>query len=83
MTESFVQQGFTDFECEVALDEAINGRHRIIPVIVDDIKILKPKMSRVLQFILESFTYIELPCNQDGHVNESFWRRLQDSLPRK
>ena len=57
VTSNFVKIGYTDFECERAIHEVHTGKHKIITLILDDIKILKPQISKALQFIIECFTY--------------------------
>ena len=83
ITPNFVKSEYTRFEYQVAQQEMLKRKHRIIPVLLDDISECKSTMDPNLQSILSSVTYLEWPNESDDKKAERFWKRLQLSLPKK
>ena len=84
ISPSFVRSEFTRFEYQVAQQEMLKRKHRIIPVLLDDISDCQSSMDPNLKTILSSVTYLEWPGDScpDKKVDK-FWKRLQLSLPKK
>ena len=61
----------------------LKRKHRIIPVLLDDISESKSSLDPNLKSILSSVTYLEWPHESDQKKTEKFWKRLQLSLPKK
>ena len=83
ITPNFVKSEYTRFEYQVAQQEMLKRKHRIIPVLLDDISESKSTMDPNLKSILSSVTYLEWPHESDDKKTEKFWKRLQLSLPKK
>lgn len=84
ITPSFVQSEFTRLEYQVAQQEMLKRKHRIIPVLLEDITECEPTMDPNLKVILKSVSYIEWPKDVNNETKvEKFWKRMQLSLPKK
>ena len=72
------------FEFYVAQQAMLDRKHRIIPVLLEDISDFKIIMDENLKTVLSSITYLEWPKEiLDTKKIEKFWKRLQLSLPKK
>ena len=69
-------------EYQKAQHEMLKLKHRIIPIVLEDISDCK-NMDRNLKGILNSVTYIEWPGEENSKRLERFWKKLQLSLPKK
>lgn len=59
ITPSYITSEFTKFEYQVAQQEMLKRRHRIIPILLEDITECKETMDPNLKVILNSGTIIE------------------------
>ena len=84
ISPEYIQSEWTKLEYEVAQQEMLRRKQRIIPVLLDDISQNKSSMDPTLKNILSAVTYLEWPNdNSDEKKSEKFWKRLQLSLPKK
>lgn len=84
ISPDYIQSEWTKLEYEVAQQEMLKRKQRIIPVLLDDISQSKSSMDPTLKNILSAVTYLEWPNDSsDEKKNEKFWKRLQLSLPKK
>ncbi|KAH3867708.1 hypothetical protein DPMN_030841 [Dreissena polymorpha] len=58
-------------------------KHRIIPIVLEDISRLSSIMDKSLKAIISAVTYLEWPMESDSKKIDKFWKRLQLSLPKK
>ncbi|XP_053394475.1 uncharacterized protein LOC123524762 isoform X3 [Mercenaria mercenaria] len=82
ITPSYVTSEFTKFEYQVAQQEMLKRKHRIIPILFDDISECKETMDPNLKVILDSVTYIEWPKDGNEKKLAKFWKRMELSLPK-
>ena len=61
----------------------LKRKHRIIPILLEDITSVKSRMDKNLKGIIDSVTYLEWPGNRCDKKMEKFWKRLTLSLPKK
>ena len=61
----------------------LKRKHRIIPILLEDISSVKATMDKNLKGILDSVTYLEWPGVSCEKKEEKFWKRLTLSLPKK
>ena len=63
----------------------LKRKHKIIPILLEDITSVKPKMDKNLKGIIDSVTYLEWPGSRSENDKkiEKFWKRLTLSLPKK
>lgn len=84
ITPGYLQSEHTMFEFYVAQQAMLDRKHRIIPVLLEDISDFKIIMDENLKTVLSSITYLEWPKEiLDTKKIEKFWKRLQLSLPKK
>ena len=85
MTPRYVESEFTRFEYEKAQQEMLRRKHRIIPLVLEDISGIASNMDKTLKNIVESVTYLEWPEVGDSSSKkmDKFWKRLQLSMPKK
>ena len=84
ISPGYIQSEWTKLEYEVAQQEMLKRKQRIIPVLLDEISQSKSSMDPTLENILSAVTYLEWPNDSsDEKKNEKFWKRLQLSLPKK
>ncbi|XP_045163074.2 uncharacterized protein LOC123527575 [Mercenaria mercenaria] len=86
LTPRYVESEFTRFEYQKAQTEMLKRKHRIIPIMLEDISEMSD-IDKNLKGIIGSVTYLEWP-GSDESTNSSkkldkFWKRLQLSLPKK
>lgn len=67
----------------MAQQEMLKKKHRIIPVLLEDITYLKDSMDPNLKQIIGSVTYLEYPNDSNEKKIQKFWKRLELSLPKK
>lgn len=80
LSPRFLSSEWTRYEYQVALQEMLKKKHRIIPVILEDISEME-NVDETLKQILSSITYIKWPENEKKEKH--FWKTLQFSLPKK
>ena len=61
----------------------LKRKHKIIPVLLEDITSVKSGMDKTLKGIIDSVTYLEWPGTSCEKKVEKFWKRLTLSLPKK
>ena len=61
----------------------LKRKHRIIPILLEDISSVKATMDKNLKGIMDSVTYLEWPGVSCEKKEEKFWKRLTLSLPKK
>lgn len=61
----------------------LKRKHRIIPILLEDISSVKSGMDKNLKGIIDSVTYLEWPEPSCEKKVEKFWKRLILSLPKK
>ena len=61
----------------------LKRKHRIIPILLEDISSVKATMDTNLKGIIDSVTYLEWPGISCEKKEEKFWKRLTLSLPKK
>lgn len=69
-------------EYQKAQHEMLKMRHKIIPIVLDDISKYKT-IDKNLKTILSTVTYIEWPGEEDSKKLEKFWKKIALSLPKK
>ncbi|XP_048757831.2 uncharacterized protein LOC125668095 isoform X2 [Ostrea edulis] len=80
LSPRFLSSEWTRYEYQVALQEMLKKKHRIIPIILEDISAVE-NVDETLKQILSSITYIKWPESEKKEKN--FWKTLQLSLPKK
>ncbi|KAH3867706.1 uncharacterized protein LOC127867596 [Dreissena polymorpha] len=83
LTPRYIESEFTRFEYEKAQQEMLKRKHRIIPIVLEDISGLSSTMDKSLKAIISSVTYLEWPIESESKKIDKFWKRLQLSLPKK
>lgn len=83
LTPRYIESEFTKFEYEKAQQEMLKRKHRIIPIVLEDISRLSSTMDKSLKAIISAVTYLEWPMESDCKKIDKFWKRLQLSLPKK
>ncbi|XP_067678304.1 uncharacterized protein [Haliotis asinina] len=82
LSPDYMESDFTRFEYQVAHNEMLKQKHKVIPLLLQDISQQKHLTDRTLASILKSITYIEWPRNGEESKLKAFWRRLELSLPK-
>ena len=86
LTPRYVESEFTRFEYQKAQTEMLKRKHRIIPIMLEDISNVSD-IDKNLKGIIGSVTYLEWPGAEDSNSSskklDKFWKRLQLSLPKK
>ncbi|XP_062617978.1 uncharacterized protein LOC134279584 isoform X2 [Saccostrea cucullata] len=80
LSPRFLNSEWTRYEYQVALQEMLKKKHRIIPVILEDISDVED-IDETLKQILSSITYIKWPDTEKKEKH--FWKTLQLSLPKR
>ena len=70
---------WTKFEYQVAQQEMLRKRQRIIPIIFREFD--REGIDKNLQIIMSSITYIRWPT--DETKQKKFWERLAKTLPKQ
>ncbi|XP_059142952.1 multiple epidermal growth factor-like domains protein 11 [Physella acuta] len=84
LSPAFVASGWCKFEYQMALQEMLCEKHRILPIILGDISHLKQDMDDTLKTILKTVTWLEYPGKDSSDEEmEKFWKRLALSLPKR
>ncbi|CAG2220059.1 unnamed protein product [Mytilus edulis] len=81
ISKSYIESEWCRLEYQKAQHEMLKMKHRIIPVILEEISNLK--IDKNLKAILSSVTYIEWPGESDSKKLEKFWKQLKLSMPKK
>ena len=67
----------------MAQTEMLKRRHRIIPLVLEDISSHKSELDPNLEQIMNSVTYLEWPEDEDSVKIQKFWKKLVLSMPKK
>lgn len=67
----------------MAQTEMLKRRHRIIPLVLDDISSVKGELDPNLEQIIHSVTYLEWPGEEESLKIQKFWKKLVLSMPKK
>lgn len=81
ISRNYIESEWCRLEYQKAQHEMLKLKHRIIPIILDDIS--KVKHDKNLKAILNSVTYIEWPGESDSKKLEKFWKQLKLSMPKR
>lgn len=82
LSPAYVQSEWCRLEYQKAQHEMLKLRHKIIPVMLEDVTHVEP-VDRNLRTILDTVTYIKWPGNDDSKRAEKFWKLLQLSMPKR
>ncbi|KAL3869474.1 hypothetical protein ACJMK2_042151 [Sinanodonta woodiana] len=82
MSKNYVKSEFTRFEYQCAQQEMLQKKHRIIPILLEDITDIKDTIDPTLKVILNSVTYIVWPGENNPKELQKFWKRLELSMPK-
>ncbi|XP_071118241.1 toll-like receptor 1 [Haliotis cracherodii] len=83
LSPKYMESDFTRFEYQVAHNEMLKQKHKVIPLLLEDISEQNHLTDRTLTSILKSITYIEWPRNGEENKLKTFWRRLELSMPKR
>ncbi|KAK3602706.1 hypothetical protein CHS0354_017148 [Potamilus streckersoni] len=83
LSPRYLESEFTQFEYQKAQHEMLKKKHRIIPVLLEDISHIRGKMDKNLESIIDTVTYIEWPGEENAKRADKFWKRVELSLPKK
>ncbi|XP_070562273.1 toll-like receptor Tollo isoform X1 [Ptychodera flava] len=78
ISRNFLESGMCEHEARIALDNWINRKQRLIPIVIGDIKLVND--SKVIKRIVGLITYIQWPENGSDKEEEKFWKELEDAL---
>lgn len=81
ISQNYIESEWCRLEYQKAQHEMLKLKHKIIPIILDDIS--KVKHDKNLKAILNSVTYIEWPGESDSKKLEKFWKQLKLSMPKR
>ncbi|GFN83043.1 toll-like receptor 2 [Plakobranchus ocellatus] len=97
LSPSYVSSEWCRLEYQKAQHEMLKMRHKIIPVVLEDVRKM-PEMDKALRTIIDTVTYVEWPGDCDKNINKSlgksvsdrteanierFWKLLTCSMPKK
>ena len=72
------------FEYQVAVQEMMANKHRVLPVILGDVSDIKVNMDDNMKRLLQSVTWLEFPGKEAGQKQlDIFWNKLILSMPKK
>ncbi|XP_070563509.1 toll-like receptor 4 [Ptychodera flava] len=78
ISPNFLESGMCEHEARIALDNWINRRQRLIPIVKGDIKLVND--SKVIKRIVGLINYIQWPKNGSDKEEEMFWKKLEKAL---
>ncbi|CAH1795938.1 unnamed protein product [Owenia fusiformis] len=82
LSPDYIKGEWTRLEYQLAQQEMLKLRNRIIPVMLEDI--LDEKIDENLRYIIESVTYIKYPLGEeDSKAETDFWERIRLAMPKK
>ncbi|KAK3601549.1 hypothetical protein CHS0354_027689 [Potamilus streckersoni] len=82
LSKNYVKSEFTRFEYQCAQQEMLQKKHRVIPILLEDITEIKDTIDPNLKVILNSVTYIMWPGENNPKELQKFWKRLELSMPK-
>ncbi|OWF36139.1 neurogenic locus notch homolog protein 2-like [Mizuhopecten yessoensis] len=84
LTPRYVTSEFTRFEYQVAQHEMLKRKHKIIPILLEDIADVNDNMDPNLKQIIKSVTYLAYPgADSTEKKIDHFWKKLTLSMPKK
>uniref|UniRef100_A0A2C9LZH5 TIR domain-containing protein n=1 Tax=Biomphalaria glabrata TaxID=6526 RepID=A0A2C9LZH5_BIOGL len=84
ISPAYISSGWCKFEYQMALQEMLTEKHRILLIILGDVSHLADETDETLSAILKSVTWLEYPGKDASEQEtERFWKRLELSLPKK
>ena len=83
ITSAFIGSDWCKFEYQVALQEMLKEKHRILPIVVGDGITSSSEMDGTLKSLLDSVTWLQYSINQSRKEAETFWELLILSMPKK
>lgn len=82
LSPEYVQSEWCRMEYQKAQHEMLKLKHKIIPIVLEDITKFKD-VDTNLKSIISSVTYLEWPGHDNSKKTERFWKKLELSLPKK
>ena len=84
ISPDFINSAWCKFEYQVALQEMMLEKHRIIPIILGKVGDINSLIDPTLKTVLSVVTWLEYPGQGAPPDDiESFWKRLELSMPKK
>ncbi|XP_052777288.1 protein eyes shut homolog [Mya arenaria] len=85
VSPNYLASNFAKFEWQTAQQRMLERRHRIIPILLEDVSSYHESMDPNLRQILASVTYIEWPHDETAtqKKTDKFWKRIELSMPKK
>ncbi|KAL3869471.1 hypothetical protein ACJMK2_042149 [Sinanodonta woodiana] len=83
MSKNYVKSELTRFEFQCAQQEMLQKKHRIIPILLEDITDIKDTIDPTLKVILNSATSIVWPGENNPKELQTFLKRLELSMPKR
>ncbi|XP_052776277.1 uncharacterized protein LOC128214068 isoform X2 [Mya arenaria] len=85
VSPNYLASNFAKFEWQTAQQRMLERRHRIIPILLEDVSSYRESMDPNLRQILDSVTYIEWPHDENTtqKKTDKFWKRIELSMPKK
>ncbi|KAK3734806.1 hypothetical protein RRG08_063652 [Elysia crispata] len=84
VSPAYVSSDWCRFEFQMALQEMVSQKHRILPILLDDVSSLKKDMDETLRKVLEAVTWIKYPGSDASNKElDQFWKRIILSMPKK
>ncbi|XP_070572154.1 uncharacterized protein [Ptychodera flava] len=78
ISPNFLESGMCEHEARIALDNWINRRQKLIPIVKGNID--QANHSQVINRIVKFITYIQWPENGSIKEEEKFWKELEHAL---
>ncbi|KAL4237066.1 TIR domain [Mactra antiquata] len=82
LSPEYVKSEWCRMEYQKAQHEMLKLKHKIIPVVLEDISEVN-NIDKNLKSIISSVTYLEWPGSDNSKKVEKFWKKLELSLPKK
>ncbi|XP_077862459.1 single Ig IL-1-related receptor-like [Saccoglossus kowalevskii] len=79
----FVRSEWCNYEVDQAKFEMFGLRHKLIPIMFEDVTYMGDEMSATLKSILDSINYLTWPRNGSEKEQKEFWKKLISAMPRK
>ncbi|XP_070537489.1 uncharacterized protein [Ptychodera flava] len=78
ISPNFLESGTCEHEARIALDNWINRRQKLIPIVKGNVE--QANNSQVIKRIMKFITYIQWPENASAKEEDAFWRELENAL---
>nr|XP_006814470.1 PREDICTED: uncharacterized protein LOC102803333 [Saccoglossus kowalevskii] len=83
LSPEFVRSEWCNYEVDQAKFEMFGLRHKLIPIMFEDVTHMGDEMSATLKSILDSINYLTWLRNGSEKEKKEFWKRLISAMPRK